>query len=129
MMQNMGRDEARMNEISVEMGEILKQAGCPVPKGGDVPEECRKLFERSQEATKSGDSRKSIRLSQEYDGCMHRHGFEGFGLPDEYYDLQVEAQDAFEAGDLHKFQQLCQRSEKVMNEWGVFNVGNAILDQ
>ena len=71
-----------------------------------MPEECKDLLRRSNEAEDRGDMRENILLAKAYNQCLIKHGLLDTHMPDEFFDLQLQALDAQERGDQQEYARL-----------------------
>lgn len=89
-----------------------------------MPEECKDLLRRSNEAEDRVDTRENIVLTRAYNACLVKHGLIEATMPDEFFDLQLAALDAQEAGDEDKYQRLLAEIVMLMQVHGMTDGDN-----
>jgi hypothetical protein len=84
-----------------------------------LPDECKDLLRRSNEAEDRGDTRANVVLTRAYNACLVRHGLVEASAPDEFFALQLAALDAQEAGDEEEYDRLLDEIVMLMQIHGM----------
>ncbi len=84
-----------------------------------IPPECQAIEARITAAEEAGDFAGGMRLLRDFDRCLQRHGIPSPNLPDEWFEIQIEMNEAHERGDMADFERLRQISEQMMADAGV----------
>lgn len=112
---------AKMNEIIESLGFDADQAEAEFV----VPEECQRIDDEIQRAEAAGDFPRGIRLLQQFDRCLQRHGLPSPGLPEEWFDIQILMHEAHSRGDILEFERLQELSQEMLDKAGLTDAGLA----
>jgi predicted protein tyrosine phosphatase len=110
-------DMAEAERIGGRMEQVIALTDFPGVPG--MPEECKDLLRRSNEAEDRGDTRQNIVLTKQYNQCLRAHGLLEVDMPDEFFDLQLTALGAQERGDMAAYQRALAEVQLLMQAHGM----------
>lgn len=87
--------------------------------GANYPPECAQWMERTMERAAVGDIPGYMEMQERANEYLREHALPTLVLPDEYYELQIQAQEAQARGDRAEVKHLLAETERILAQAGV----------